>query len=200
MGTDDTPANSFAGLTAPGAPAIDDAGSHVYVPDSANGHVLMYDLSGTSISLSQNAFSGLSAPFAGAYVHDIVWPYFADGNTILAYSNSGHLISTGPWTGLNNVGGIAYDTNDHALYVSSHNAGSNGVTAYDLFGHSKTLTGGFAAVNQPGALVFDPYNTHIYVVSGAATVAEYDEQGNVVTLPVGAFAGLTGPWGIAIVP
>jgi DNA-binding beta-propeller fold protein YncE len=110
--------------------------------------------------------------------------------------------------------GIAYDSNNGEIYVTdSYNYTLN---AYALNGAQQTLSP-ISLSNSPSGVAFDPDNRLIYVVAAGpgplnrhgrgarragtarrphllvSTVFAFDETGAPITLPFGAFSGLTSP-------
>lgn len=124
----------------------------------------------------------------------------AGSNTISVFDTSGNPIAN-PAPGflnLNAPDGLAYDGATGLLYVS--NTGNKTITTYDLNGNQVFTSGGFPVPSTAGDLEdinFDAIDREFFVNDPTANqVFVYDENGNPVTLPAGAFPNLSTPYGV----
>jgi DNA-binding beta-propeller fold protein YncE len=99
---------------------------------------------------------------------------------------------------LNAGDGLVFDPNTGYLYAT--NTGNKTVTIYDLSGNQITAAGAFSnlsASGDPEDITFDAFSRTFLVNDATGNqIYAYDENGNAITLPSGAFANISGPFGI----
>jgi hypothetical protein len=192
------------------------------LPNENSNSVTAYDLSGNALALGAGSFSKLDVPVQVLYdAHDSDYYATSLGSaTINQYSSTGAPIMTGVNAG-NSTMGEALDPNTNEIYCVYQMNALPGET-FD----GKTLTVGqqlamveaFSESLAPvslsstafipptttafyAAIAFDPYLKEFFITdAGDDTMVAFTESGNSVTLPTGAFANLSDPLGIAIVP
>lgn len=111
-------------------------------------------------------------------------------NTVTVYDEEGRQIKTsGSFANLSSPLSIAFDSNNHRLYVTNcagcSGAGPDYVTVYDDQGNRVSTSGNFNYPNlRPGNLIIDSHNGHIYTLSstsiGGTIVEVFDEEGHPV--------------------
>jgi hypothetical protein len=132
------------------------------------------------------------------------WDILVDGSTVKVsdeatgvleiYDTQGHSIGETSYLAVDPVGLVEVPGGPNPI-ATSRNA--NEVFDFGAF----PLPGGFPGVSQPFGIRYDAVNGNVYVVNyGNSTVTRYDVSGDPVALPAGAFAGMSLPLEIAIVP
>ncbi|HTV74776.1 MAG TPA: NHL repeat-containing protein [Candidatus Acidoferrales bacterium] len=193
-----TPATGSGGSPVLTTAAVAPPPPRLYVTDTFNNAITVYDQSGDQQTVS-GTFANLSNPFGIAYDPADNFLYVASGNAVTAYDLNGNQQTlSGSFAGINDPQGIAYDPTNGFLYVT--NVSSTTVTVYDQNGNEQTVSGSFAGMDVPYGIAYDPANGFLYVTNyGNSTVTVYDKNGNPQTLS-GTFSGLSSPIGITYDP
>jgi hypothetical protein len=194
----------------------------IAIPNENSNSIGIYDLSGNAMTPTSGSFSKLDVPVQVLYdAHDA--NYYATNlgsATINQYSSTGAPITTGVSAG-NATMGEALDTNTNEIYCVFQASALPGET---IDGRSVTVGAQLAMVEAftealapvtlsstafvpptttafYAAIAFDPYLKEFFITdAGDNTMVAFTESGTSVTLPTGAFANLSDPLGIAIVP
>jgi hypothetical protein len=215
---------AFSGTAEPLFPAYGPLGSTpaLTIPNENSNSVGAYDLAGNTLPVATGSFSKLDVPVQILYdAHDS--DYYATNlgsATINQYSSTGAPIMTGVNAG-NSTMGETLDPNTDEIYCVFQD---NALPGETIDGKTVTVGAQLAMVEafteslSPvtlsstafvpptttafyAAIAFDPYLKEFFITdAGDNMMVAYDESGNSVTLPSGAFGNLSDPLGIVIVP
>ncbi len=217
-------AGAFAGTAEPYFLGFGLVGSTptLAIPSENSNTIGLYDLSGNSLTPASGAFSKLDVPVQVLYdAHDANYYAVNLGSaTINQYASNGSAIMTGVAAG-NATMGETLDTNTNEIYCVFQGSALPGET---IAGRSVTVGAQLAMVEAfteslasvslgttafvpptttafYADIVFDPYLKEFFITdAGDNTMVAFTESGSSVTLATGAFANLSDPLGIAIVP
>ncbi|MGZ3519861.1 MAG: hypothetical protein ACXWNK_18220 [Vulcanimicrobiaceae bacterium] len=127
-----------------------------------------------------------------------VYVAYENGGTgsVLAFDQNGNAIKTaGSFAGVVDPKGIAYDADDHLLFVADSGAGK--ILAFDENGNASTTVTPIAYAGA-SAVAYDAQNKQLYVASGSNnSVGVFTAAGAPVTT-AGTFSGVSNPNGVAI--
>lgn len=192
----------FPNLSSPWQSAFDSDSDYLYVANNGNNTITAYDAQGNQQSLPGYAFvSGTVMPNGPSAIASDGNIYVANrgNNSAAGYTGLGYqLTDNSHFPNISGPAQMTFDPNNSFFYLA--NSGS-AITVYDVYGTQQSLSGSFSNVNQPYGVTYDPYNGLLYVGNyGGPSVTVYDELGNQQTLGGSAFSGLSGPYGVLIVP
>lgn len=204
-GTEQTLSGTFTGLDYPGQLALDTKNNLIYVPNysaTTTGQVTVYNLQGVQQTTSPGAFAAMeNGAWLMSYdpVHDRLYGFNYGTSGGGAWNAAGTLVSTGPFSGMSDAYGLTVDTKNGQIYSGN----AMFPTVYDQEGNAVTISGHWSSIPQYATFAYDSLIDKLFVASYpgyATTVLEYDPDGNLQTLPAGAFGGLVQPMGILVVP
>lgn len=204
------PPGAFPNLDGPDGLAYDASDGDLYVANTGNGTITAYDQygnevcppggfpgTGTGDDLEDVAFDAYSHQL---YVNDVT------SGQILAYDDAGNPVAlrSGAFLGVSDPYGIFWDPTTNEVYISDD--ATNAVTTFDPGGSPLTLSGNFGGLTDPDDFAVDPLTGEMFVTEAATTfgfcttsgIAAFDENGNPITLPAGAFSTATCPDDIAL--
>lgn len=185
--------------------AFDSANDEIYVANLAENSITVYDQNGNQITTS-GSFPSLNNPQSMAFDSNNDEIYVLNGSpndNITVYDQSGNQITpTGlfPVVPLCGPSGIAYDSENHELYMT--NIGCETVSVFDQQGNPITPSGAFQGLDCPQSVAFDSANNDLYVtddgvhhiceVVNGGSITVYDQNGNEV-ITTGNFPNLSDP-------
>lgn len=204
------PPGAFPNLDGPDGLAYDASDGDLYVANTGNGTITAYDQygnevcppggfpgTGTGDDLEDVAFDAYSHQL---YVNDVT------SGQILAYDDAGNPVAlpSGAFLGVSDPYGIFWDPTTDEVYISDD--ATNAVTTFDPGGSPFTLSGNFGGLTDPDDFAVDPLTGEMFVTEAATTfgfcttsgIAAFDENGNPIALPAGAFSTATCPDDIAL--
>ena len=159
----------------PSSMAVDGSSGLVYVADTANGRVQVFNSAGEHVAtFGENGTGQLAGPVGVAVDGSSGRVYVADSNgSRVQVFGSGGEHATGLPGPFNNSAGLAVNASGH-VYVA--NSGNNTVQIFDSSGNWV----GDLPINfsSPGAVAADGFSGHVYVAdSGDGTVQVFDSSG-----------------------
>jgi hypothetical protein len=188
-GTATAAPTSFPNLASPGPIVYDSGNNQFYIANMSGATMHAFSEQGAAATFSPAPT--VAGPTGLAYDPTDSLIFLSTTAGVNAYGESGAVGSTWTDAGAN---GIAYDTNNHWLYVT--NKTNSTVNAYNSSGTAQSPSG-FASLSTPGPILFDQYSNVIYV-GDKTTIRAYSESGSAVTLS-GSFAVPTpGPPGAMV--
>ena len=189
----------------------------IAVPNYSSSTVGLYDPTGGALA-APGGFTGLAQPVQAVYDPNAdakAGAFFVTNLgsfTLNKFRSDGTAVGKGVAAG-NHTMGVAYDSNNNRLYVaysgqvatvSTSMASPAGIAEFDETPAAVSTTGTFANSNTSAAytgIVFDPFLKRLLVAdAGTNSIVAFTEAGAAVTLPAGAFAKLSDPMSLAIVP
>ena len=176
----------------------DDVTGHVFIA-LAGGPVVVFGITGVP---AQFPTTGTWHEFSSGQVPSIPWDILVDGNGVTLTDQTTRVIEQYSLNGDAQGESFYSNASEVPFGITDLAGGAQLVTMRDL----NLIVGGpvgagFPNINGPFGIRQDPVNGYIYVVNYIGnTVTRYDAAGNQIPLPPGAFAGLSYPLEMAIVP